>query len=270
MTQKLKEKCRALLESGDVKVVVGYGQDLGAERPHPVFITQAADVDRLVLPEKFTPNLAIYLTRPEVKLLGRPAIVVSDKGARAATVLMVETQVKREDVVLLGVVTGGEDDASLPALCDEVFGDAPAETPDAKARYARLAEFMEKSREERMEYWQTQLKRCIKCYACRQICPLCYCNRCIVDKNRPTEISTSATLEGNFAWHIVRAFHLAGRCVGCGECTATCPAGIDLELLNLSLARAAEDQFGYRSGIDAEAAPIIGSFSEGDQETFIG
>jgi len=270
MIDKLKEKCRALLTSGDIKVVIGYGQDPGAEKPHPVFITEADDIDRLIMPETFTPNLAIYLSRPEVKRLGKPAIVVSDKGARAATVLMVEAQTQREDVVLLGVVTGGEDDAMLPTLCDEVFGDAPASTPDAETRYARLTEFMEKSREDRMAYWQTELKRCIKCYACRQICPLCYCNRCIVDKNRPTEISTSATLEGNFAWHIVRAFHLAGRCVGCGECTTTCPAGIDLELLNLSLARAAEEQFDYRSGTDAEAEPIIGSYSEGDQETFIG
>ena len=71
---------------------------------------------------------------------------------------------------------------------------------------------------------------------------MCYCRQCIVDKNRPVVISTSATLKGNFAWQITRAFHLAGRCVGCDECTRACPAGIDLRLLNLSLAKAAEEQ----------------------------
>ena len=69
-------------------------------------------------------------------------------------------------------------------------------------------------------------------------------------------ISTSATLKGNFAWQITRAFHLAGRCVGCDECTRVCPAGIDLRLLNLSLAKAAEENFGYRAGMDLAAEPI--------------
>ena len=99
---------------------------------------------------------------------------------------------------------------------------------------------------ERLAYWRQELARCVKCYACRQVCPMCYCPRCIVDKNRPQAISTSATLKGNFAWHITRAFHLAARCVGCEECTRVCPAGIDLRLLNLSLAQAAEENFAFR------------------------
>jgi ferredoxin len=90
-----------------------------------------------------------------------------------------------------------------------------------------------------------------------------------VDKNRPQAIDTSPTLKGNFAWHIARAFHLAGRCVGCDECTRICPAGIDLRLLNMSLAKAAEDGFGYRAGVDREAEPIIGSYSLKDKESFI-
>ncbi len=63
--------------------------------------------------------------------------------------------------------------------------------------------------------------------------------------------------------------HLAGRCVGCDECTRICPAGIDLRLLNLRLARAAEDGFGYRAGVDREVEPIIGSYSLKDKECFI-
>jgi ferredoxin len=120
-----------------------------------------------------------------------------------------------------------------------------------------------------MAYWREELSRCVKCYACRQACPLCYCTRCIVDKNRPTAIDTSATLKGNFAWHITRAFHLAGRCVGCDQCTRACPAGIDLRLLNLTMAKAAETHFGYRAGMDCQAEPVIGGYSVQDQEDFI-
>jgi Fe-S oxidoreductase len=120
-----------------------------------------------------------------------------------------------------------------------------------------------------MAFWKTEFSRCVKCYACRQACPLCYCRRCIADKNRPTVIDTSASLCGNYAWHINRAFHLAGRCIGCDECTRACPAGIPLRLLNLSLARAAEGEFGYRAGVDPALPPLIGSFSADDQEGFI-
>ena len=120
-----------------------------------------------------------------------------------------------------------------------------------------------------MAYWRAELERCVKCYACRQACPLCYCERCIVDKNRPTCLDTSATLKGNFAWHIVRAFHLASRCVGCDQCSRVCPEGIDLRLLNLSLAQASETNFGYRSGTDPKADLILGHYSQQDQEDFI-
>jgi ferredoxin len=91
----------------------------------------------------------------------------------------------------------------------------------------------------------------------------------VADKNRPTRIDTAATLKGNFAWNILRAFHLAGRCVGCSACAKACPAGIDLDLLNLTLAKAAEDNFQFRSGMKRNAEPLVGTFSPEDQERFI-
>jgi ferredoxin len=98
---------------------------------------------------------------------------------------------------------------------------------------------------------------------------MCYCERCLADKNRPQAIDTSPHRKGNFAWHLSRAIHLAGRCVGCDECTRACPAGIDLRLLNLALARAAETQFGYRAGMDPAVEPVVGAYSLQDKEDFI-
>lgn len=148
----------------------------------------------------------------------------------------------------------------------------PTSSPLAKRdedRYSELNEFLARPAAQRLAHWRQELSRCVRCYACRQVCPMCYCRRCIVDKNRPQEISTSATLKGNFAWHIARAFHLAGRCVGCEECSRACPMGIDLRLLNLSLAKAAEENFAFRAGDDPTAAPVIGSFAAEDKEDFI-
>jgi formate dehydrogenase (coenzyme F420) beta subunit len=143
------------------------------------------------------------------------------------------------------------------------------ENCDSTGRYDVLDEFMKKTPGERLAYWTAEFRRCIKCYACRQACPMCYCRQCLVDKNRPVVVTPSATLKGNVAWQITRAFHLAGRCVGCDECTRICPAGIDLRLLNLSLAKAAEEKFNFRAGIDLDAEPVVGAYREQDREDFI-
>ncbi len=286
MQDQLRQTCRRLLEEGQVQVVIGYGQN-GGGPAYPVFITRPEDVDQLVWNDRCFANLTTYLKRKEIRSLGKAAVVVKACDERALVVLEKESQIDRGGLVVIGMACQGAArlrepkcescESPLPRRADVSISpaDAPlagrqstAATP-SKDRFAALDAFLEKSSAERMAFWQQELARCVKCYACRQACPLCYCERCIVDKNRPTAIDTSATLKGNFAWHITRAFHLAGRCIGCDECTRVCPAGIDLRLLNLSLARAAEANFGYRPGMDSAAEPVLGSFSAQDQESFI-
>ncbi len=275
---QLRQTCRRLLEDGTVQVVIGYGQRKPDSPVYPVFITNPADVDQLVWNDRCFPNLTTYLKRKEVRALGKPAVIVKGCDERALVILERESQLDRAQTVVIGVACEGVGqplepkcktcDVHMPRFADEVIGQAPSKA-DADSRYAELVAFMQKPASERLAFWMKELGRCVKCYACRQTCPMCYCERCLVDKNRPTVIDTSATLKGNFAWHIARAFHLAGRCIGCDECTRICPAGIDLRLLNLSLAKAAEDEFGYRAGMDREVEPVIGSYSLKDKECFI-
>lgn len=281
MQEELRQTCRRLLEEGTVQVVIGYGQASPTDRVAPVFITKPDDVGQLVWNDQCFANLTKYLSRKEVVALGKAAICVKGCDQRALIVLEKESQIDRSNVVVIGLACDGVGnpkqpkclscDVHMPQNADMVIGQSSADSMPVPAdrRYAEIEEFLKKTPEERIAYWKTELSRCVKCYACRQVCPMCYCRQCIVDKNRPVVISTSATLEGNFAWHITRAFHLAGRCIGCDECTRVCPAGIDLRLLNLSLAKAAEEKFAYRAGVDPNVDPIIGAYSQQDHEEFI-
>jgi len=281
MIATLRDTCRQLLRDGKVDVVIGYGQEPAEPDDGlvvPVFIRRPEDVDRLVWNERCYANLTVYLKRAEIRALGRPAIVVKGCDQRALVVLEKESQLDRSHVYAIGMACDGLGrpkcwtcDVHEPRGVDVRIGSATGNAGPITAdqRYAEINAFQARSPGERLAYWRQELARCVRCYACRQVCPMCYCTRCIVDKNRPQAISTSATLKGNFAWHITRAFHLGARCVGCEECTRVCTAGIDLRLLNLSLAQAAEENFAFRAGDDPQAEPVVGAYALQDKEDFI-
>jgi len=283
MIDQLRQTCRKLLEEGAVNVVIGYGQDKPSMMPHPVFITKPEETERLVWNDLCFANLAAYVTRKEIKALGKPAVIVKGCDERALVVLEQESQFTRDGIYVIGMACDGVGNpraakcascaVRTPRYADVTIGEAKPATPAADGEFAQLDEFMKKTPVERLAYWKSEFSRCVKCYACREVCPMCYCTRqggrCLVDKNRPTAIDTSATLKGNLAWHIARAFHQAGRCVGCDECTRACPAGINLRLLNQSLAKAAGRAFAYKAGMDPETPPVIGSYSLEDKENFI-
>jgi len=280
MLEQLRQTCRELLEEKKADVIIGYGQDTEGPGTHPVFITKPEDVAQLVWSDRCFANLTVYLTNKLIlATYCRPAVIVKGCDARALVVLEKDSQVNRETMTAIGLACAGVGepraakcaacDVHMPRHTDLVIGEVENAPVAPSPRYAALEEFMMKTPPERLQYWLGELSRCVKCYACRQVCPMCYCERCLADKNRPTCIDTSAHLKGNFAWQITRAFHQAARCVGCDECTRVCPAGIDLRLLNLSLARAAEANFAFRPGLDRDAAPAVGSYSLQDKENFI-
>jgi ferredoxin len=289
MQEKLRETARRLLADQQVNVVIGYGEtETGAVGA--VFLRNPEDTGKLIWDNRCRTNLATYLKRKEVRKLGKPAVVVKGCDSRAVNTLVAESQVKRDEILVLGMACEGviEEipgkaastegklslkctvcDVHMPLHCDTVIGEVPNPDVAEEKRYAMLERIMAMPQEERLKYWAKQFERCFKCYACRQSCPLCYCNVCIADKNRPVVIDPSSSLKGNFAWQIVRAFHLAGRCCGCGECARACPAGIELSLLNFTLAKSAEKHFGYRAGMKADQEQLIGCYSEEDREEFI-
>jgi succinate dehydrogenase/fumarate reductase-like Fe-S protein len=143
---------------------------------------------------------------------------------------------------------------------------AALDTPDA--RDEQIAHLEALPHDERWRYWQRQFSRCLRCYACRAACPMCYCSTCISDKHRPQWVPTSIDNAGNSTWNIIRAVHLAGRCSGCDECARACPADIRLDLINRKLALEVERQYG-KIGLDPEEKSALVDFRMEDSEEFI-
>jgi ferredoxin len=138
-----------------------------------------------------------------------------------------------------------------------------------KPDYKNIIALEEKSLEEKWKYWEQHFERCVRCYACRNVCPLCYCKECMVDLLQPQWIRRSVDISENTAWNILRAYHLAGRCIGCGECERACPMDIPLGELNKKLEKDVKELFEYTPGLDAEEKPLLAMYKPNDPEEFI-
>jgi len=152
--------------------------------------------------------------------------------------------------------------------CDIFIGEARGEVPNEE-RYTTIDDFEKLPAEERWEKMKDIYSRCIRCYACRNVCPSCYCNECFVDQNDPQWIGKSHEITDTMIFHIIRNLHVAGRCVECGACERACPMGLDLLLLNRKIAREMEERFGYVTGVDAGTKPAMADFREDEKQDFI-
>ena len=124
--------------------------------------------------------------------------------------------------------------------------------------YADLEQFEKLSLEERHNFWEKEMERCIRCYACRNACPLCVCrDHCIASSREPKWVTQADSVKDKLFFQIIHASHLAGRCTGCGECERACPVGIPVLLLKRSMSRSVEKLFAYRAGLDEGTPPLL-------------
>jgi len=135
--------------------------------------------------------------------------------------------------------------------------------------YARVERFMEKSSEQRWEYFSSELSRCIRCNACRQACPTCWCKECFAEQTDLKWIGVGNTPSDAMVFQIIRVFHQAGRCVECDACYRACPMHIDLRLYTKKIVKDVEETFGYLPAFDAEALPPLATFGDEQCDFFI-
>ena len=270
MTEELKNTARELLKTKQVDMIIGYQRAPDGVSAKPCFIDKEEDADLLIWDAYCIYNLSNYLKEYVGRRIG---VVAKACDAKSIVVLLQENQLKRKDLFVIGVECRGAVDEKrlsfsatqiqeigfaqkckgcLPSsiqLCDYLIKEKeekrkPLEDYD---EYEPIRKMEAKALSERFKFWQEEFKKCIRCYACRQICPMCYCPKCVADQTQPSWLSKSNNLEGNFSWNVTRAMHLAGRCIDCGECERACPVGIPLRDINKKIEKDVRELFKYEA-----------------------
>lgn len=141
---------------------------------------------------------------------------------------------------------------------DELIGEDGVEV-ESTHRFDKVDELDAMSEDQRFGFWQNELSRCIRCNACRDICPACSCENCVFDNPESGFSNKGAAVQmDNDMFHIIRAFHVAGRCTDCGECSRVCPEHIPLHLLNRKFIKDYDGLYGeFQAGAgDQETHPL--------------
>lgn len=321
----LRELAGRLLDSGEAAMVLGFAQGSETLRARPIFIDAAREAEKLVFNPLCADNLVKYLTELG-NIKGKVAVCVKGCDSRAINRLIVDKQLDREKVLVLGLPCPGLLDAGLlesslagsgalpfpagailleavqenegftlvtdqgsrhfsrqefllakcrrctgsnPVVHDYMIGE-PVPESSGEDSFADVKKMDSLQTEEKSSYWDRQFAKCLRCYACRNVCPACTCRECVFDKAQPVWVARANNLQDNTAFHLVRAFHVAGRCVDCGRCQEVCPVKIPLGMLNRKILHDIKALYGAATpgGRDSET-PVLGGFHTGDPDEFM-
>ena len=274
----LQDKARELFDKGEIDALLAWKFDPTIEDVRPTLFKKGDDLSEVVFDERCVHNLANYLPTL-VARYKKVGVVLKGCDGRSLATLLVEHRINRSQVVVLAPACDGVnvlgakaqkcDDCptNMSPVADHEFGER--KTKDV-AEYKALERIEKMTPEERWQFFEEQVEKCQRCYACRQVCPLCYCELCIADQGEPKWIEPSRKLSANTMWHLVRAYHLAGRCSDCGECQRACPEGIPMRLLNIAIEKLVKNEFGVKPGTVPDETPPLVTLATEDRDEIMG
>ncbi len=308
--QELILRAKALLEDGTVNRVLGWKKGEHCYDPEPAFFETAESLENFQYDDFCGANLSKYMIEA-MKKEGKTLVFLKPCDSYSFNQLLNEHRIDREKAYIIGVGCNGKIDprklgedildvelgetltihglygdstmARKDALlerchvckgkehkiADELIGES-ADTLDAD-RFAEVEKIEAMSPEEKFAFFQGELSKCIRCNACRNVCPACSCRKCVFDSTKfDSQQKANSTDFEEKMFHIIRAFHVAGRCTDCGECSRVCPQGIPLHLFNRKFIKDINELYGeYQAGETADARNPLVSFTQADCEPSI-
>jgi ferredoxin len=174
------------------------------------------------------------------------------------------TDIRKEDVLRRNCKTCAN---RTPSLADELVGpETKGASPDD---FSDIKALLAKTPAERMGYFKGLIKDCLRCYACRNACPLCYCPICFVDETRPQWLGKSTEPMDTLTFHLLRGYHCAGRCTSCGACETACPVNIKVREFNRLMELTVQANWNYEAGLSWDQKPPLTVFNPNDEAGFI-
>jgi len=160
-------------------------------------------------------------------------------------------------------------ESPTPQEYDILLGEPRPAAPNLAASRKNLEKLDGMSSEERWDFWRNEFSRCIRCYACRNVCPACFCKRCFVEESEPQWVLPAPRWQDNLIFQVIRNIHVAGRCTDCGECERACPVNIPLRSLSKRMYEIVDELFHYKAGTDKDAVPLMTHYELEEAEDFI-
>ena len=260
----LRGAVQNLLDSGDVEGVLALRAKGPASTPH--LFHPGDDLRCLVLWPKYAlPQIMDLLLQASLQQEEEIRLGMVTRGCeeRGLIELAKRNQVDLDRITMIGLACTAEERdecrCAWPYPSQIDVGEKVEGTADAL-----VAEHESLSMDERTRFWQEQFMRCIKCYACRNVCPQCFCEVCVLEQDLWVETGVLAPPFPSY--HLIRAYHTISKCVGCMECENACPADIPLTVLYTLLRRDAEELFQYVPGRSVDDLPplVVETMWQGD------
>ena len=278
-TREIREICGKLFLDGKVDVIFAQTEG-GVDGGLIPFVAKSADdVEKIAWGDRCKQNLAPYLHGRT----DRVGIVAMPCDARAVAQYIVEHQLERENVFIVGVDCPGMVDADgapragcagctvrVAPVCDvRVEGDSVGEKAATKG--AEIAREAAADPAAKFARFRAEIEKCILCFSCRQTCYGCYCKSCFIERDMPDWQPAEIDAGTKMTFHLGRAMHLAGRCVECGACEAACASGVDVRYIISEVTDFVEEMYGFRTGMDTDTPMAMVSYRMDDREVgFLG